>query len=233
MKGIIAKVSTWAIFLGALLGGYGLHDIYNERDVGTEARVIELDALQKESGGLTFASVTGGRLAFMNMYEYSVSTKKSKAKLSTQYFIPVLDQNDNIVYVVETAVEPTLRAIADVASYSGLLQSKDGLPEKLRTAFDVDFSSSNYMYLDTTYKPETLVEKLLGLKIFFMMFFGGIFVQLLLKKKPAANGEDASLQGSDSNGGAVEGSVPAGAGAEAAVPEESSVVKGKAEGASE
>ena len=188
MKNLVIKIATWALLAGLALTGLGLWDIYKERGVGTEAIQMSLDSVDGSAESLVYAQVSGGQLDITNTYEYGLSTKKAGAKVTSDFYTPVLNGN-SVAYILKTPVAPTLQEMSKVANYSGLLQNKSELPEKILTAYDASFPEGVYSYLDSTYKPQTMLEKLMDLKIYVLLLLGGLAVRFIFSRNKKSTPE--------------------------------------------
>lgn len=183
MKRFILKIANTAILFGLLLTGYGLWDIYKERNVGLEASDIAISSLPTASDTIQYAHVSGGQIDPENVYEYTLSTKKSDVKLSSDFYMPVIaDDEGTPGYILKLKDEPDVKQLLTTADYTGLLQSRSELPSKLLTAYESLYPGTGFLFLDTTYKPRSTMEKLAGLKIFFALFIIGLVVRLLTVK---------------------------------------------------
>jgi len=191
MKNLVIKISTWAIFLGLLFTGYGLWDIYEKKDVSTEAIKMKSESISDSDGSLVYVEISGGRLDVTNAYELSLSTKKTGTNLSSDFYIPVLNE-DSVAYILKTPLAPTLQELSSTANYSGLLQSKSELPEKILSSYNKSFPTDNFSYLDSTYEPKTTIEKIFGLKIFVYLLLGGLAVRFMLNNNKKSTAEDDS-----------------------------------------
>ncbi|MBL4909295.1 MAG: hypothetical protein JKX78_04595 [Alteromonadaceae bacterium] len=195
MKNLVIKIATWAFMIGLLFTGFGLWDIYKERNVNSEAIVMEFNTISDPNGSLIYAEISGGQLDIANTYELSLSTKKSDAKLTSDFYTPVINnENSTVAYILKSALEPTIQEMVKKAEYKGLLQSKSELPKKILAAYNKSFPNTKFVYLDSTFKPETFLEKIIGLKIFFYLLVGGLAVRLMLNGKRKTPIEEASAQ---------------------------------------
>lgn len=192
MKNLIIKIATYAFLAGLVFSAMGVWQIIKERNVSVTPEKYTIDSLIEPKEDLMYVAIEGGRLDIMNTYELSLSTKKTDINLSSNYYTPVLNVEDSsVIYILKSDLEPSVKDIIKVAEYQGLLQSKNELPEKILTAYEKLLPGHKYFYLDSTYKPETLLEKIKGNAIFFYMLFGGLFVRLLLTRSPKQNTETA------------------------------------------
>ena len=191
MKRFINKIASGALLFGLVFVSMGCWKIYKERNVSSEPIAMEVGAISQPEGGLAFASITGGKLDITNMYEYSLTTKKSETKLTSNYYIPVMHPvSGDVAYIVKSSLQPTVEDILKDASYTGLLTNKSELPSKILTAYDEKYSGSKYLFLDSTYKAKSISEKILDLKLFFYLLFGGLVVLILVNRKPAKGNEE-------------------------------------------
>ena len=191
MKNLVIKISTWAFLAGLLFTGFGLWDIYEEKDVSTEAIQIKSESIDGSNGSLVYVEISGGRLDVTNTYELSLSTKKSDAKLTSNFYTPVLN-GGSVAYILKSPLAPTLQEISSTANYSGLLQSKSELPEKILASYNKSFPTDNFSYLDSTYEPKTTIEKIFDLKIFIYLLLGGLAVRFILSYNRKSIAEDDS-----------------------------------------
>jgi len=193
MRKFAIKISTYAIFGGLLLGGLGLWSIYKEKDVNKEVISMESSSIVDPNESLVYTEITGGKLDLVNSYEYSIGRKKSDRKISIGYYTPILDKETNeVLYIVKRRTEPSIEDLLKESVYKGLLQNKSELPEKILTAYDEVFPNTKFYFLDTSYKPKTLLEKLKNLRFFFYLLIGGIVARVALRdnKKPIVNDVD-------------------------------------------
>ncbi|GLQ32632.1 hypothetical protein [Litoribrevibacter albus] len=185
MRNLIIKISTWAFLAGLVFTGMGVWEIIKERNVSQTPSAIQSSDVNKTTEELAYATIQGGRLDLANTYEYSLQTKKSDVKLNSDYFIPVKDtETDAVIYVLKTSDEPSIEDVLKTANFSGLLQNRSELPSKILDAYKKEFPNVDFAYLDTTYKPETLIEKIKGLGIFLGLLLGGLVIRTLATKKP-------------------------------------------------
>ncbi|MEJ2042955.1 MAG: hypothetical protein P8X89_06745 [Reinekea sp.] len=184
MKNLVKKFSTWAFLVGLFFTAFGLLDIFQERNVGQKPVEMTIDSVVDPADELIYASINGGRLDLSNAYEYSLSTKKSDVKLTSDFFIPVFKNEERkVIYILKTALEPTISDMAKAPTYQGLLKSKNELPSKILDAYNGKFNNDNFYFLDSTYDPKTILEKLLGLKFFIGLLIIGLVVRFLVGKK--------------------------------------------------
>ena len=192
MKNILSNISTWAVIIGALLTGNGLWDIYKERNVSLDPQPLPISAPLAESltseESMQFVKISGGQLDLANTFEISLTTKKGDTKLSTEYYIPVLaPDTNNVVYILQTKTEPSLNQLMEETHNQGLLKLSSELSDDLRQEYSGIFPGQSYLLLDSTYQAATLIDKLIKLKIFFIMLLVGIGIKVLLiktRKKP-------------------------------------------------
>lgn len=185
MIGILRKLSTYAIVIGLVFIGVSGWNIFKERNVNTKPRAMALSDVGPIVAGLSYVTLTGGRIDLANTYSYTLQHRKSKATLGTKYYTPVVDGQDGgkVVYIVESSEEPSLEDLLKEASYAGLLQSSDNLPESLRAKFMDEFPDGGFHYLDSTYKPRTVWQRIQGLSLFFYLLVGGIVVRVLIARR--------------------------------------------------
>ncbi|MCL1036729.1 hypothetical protein L2750_06140 [Shewanella submarina] len=187
MKNFILKIANYAFFIGLLMSLYGLWTIYKERNVDTTAVEVQLEQLTEPESGLALVNVKGGLMVLSNTYELSRSTRKTNINLSSDYYTPVVNPNSGeTIYILQTNELPPLEDIITIADFTGLRQSSDALPDKIKSAFQKDLPGQNYLYLDTTYQPMTLMEKLQSNLIFFYLMLGGLTVRLILNRPSKA-----------------------------------------------
>lgn len=190
MKKFVVKIVTWALIIGVVGLGYGLWDIVKKSRVNKEVRSLNIDDMQSFDGDLLFAQIKGGRLDVSNTYEYSLSTRKTDVKLSSDYFTPVVNaSNSQVAYIIKTDTEPTLGDMLAQADYSGLLQGQSELPGKIRKAYEEKFPNTRLLYLDTTYRPQPMIARLLDLKVFLLLLVAGLVLRIILTR----SGKDQPL----------------------------------------
>ncbi len=189
MKNLIIKLSTWAFLLGLALSGYGVWEIYKQRNVSATPEVMEIGKVADPQDRLVYASIQGGAVDYENTYEYSLTTKKD-VKLNTEYFAPVVNtETGKVVYILKLASEPTIAQMALEANFTGLLSSSGDIPEDLRVEFKKEYPEQSFFLLDSTYEPKSIMEKLLDLKIFIILMVGGLVIRLALSSKSAPEQE--------------------------------------------
>ena len=183
MKKLIMKISTWAFMLGLFVIGFNLWDIYKERNINSEAISIEANDIVSSNTN-KYSEVVGGRLDITNMYELSLTTKRSDSKLTSDFYIPVLNsENDSLLYILKTPLAPTAQEFSGIAKYKGLLKDKAELSTKILDAYNQSFNNAKFVFLDSTYKPETLMEKIINLKVFLYLLIGGLIGMFLCRSK--------------------------------------------------
>jgi hypothetical protein len=183
MKRTILKLATWVFLAGLLFSGVGIWQIIKERNVSSTPEEMAVDEVTNPHDQLIYASIHGGRVVFTSTYEYSLTTKKDVA-LTSDYYAPVINTDTGkVAYILKFETEPTIEQFAETASHTGLLSSPEDLPEKLRKAFRQDFPGQKYYFLDSTYEPKSLIEKLSDLKMFLILLFGGLAVRMALSEK--------------------------------------------------
>ncbi len=183
MRNLIIKLATWAFLLGLVLSGYGVWEIYKQRNVSTTPEVMEIGGVADPQGQMVYASIQGGVVDYNNTYEYSLTTKND-VKLNTEYYVPVINEDtEKVVYILKLGSEPTIAQMALEANFTGLLSSSGEIPEDLRVEFKKEYPGQTFLLLDSTYEPKAIMEKLLDLKIFFILMIGGLIIRLALSSK--------------------------------------------------
>lgn len=192
MKGFVLKIATGAMTFGLLLTAVGLWDIFKERNVGLNPQEVAIANLPSQPDSILYAHISGGQVNPELVYEYTLSTKKSDVQISSDFYMPVMtDADGTIGYILKLADEPDAKQLLTVADFTGLLQSKSELPSKLLNAYEESFPNAGFMFLDTTYKPRSNLEKLAGLKLFFALFVGGLAIRLVTNKLTAPKPQTA------------------------------------------
>lgn len=118
-----------------------------------------------------------------NTYEFGLSTRKSDVKLTSDYYLPVINgENSQILYIVKTSAQPNFSGIVKQADFTGLLQSPSAIPDKIHKAFDETFPNAQYLYLDSTYRPQPMIVQLKDLTIFLVLLLAGLGLRLALTR---------------------------------------------------
>ncbi|MGI2259327.1 hypothetical protein [Shewanella sp. GXUN23E] len=183
MKNFILKLANYAFIVGLLMSLIGLWQIYQQRNLDSTPVDIQLEAVQLPQDEMVFASIKGGMLDISHTYELTRTTKKGKIQLSSDFYTPVVNpREDTVVYILQTNNAPEITEMMKDADFTGLLQTADSLPDKIISAYQADLPGQQYLYLDATYQPRTLMQKLESNLVFFLLMFGGLAVRLWLSR---------------------------------------------------
>ena len=183
MNRFFARTATLILVIGIAGTGVGLWDIVRMSGINEEVLSIHVNNLQDFDEDLLYAHLEGGRLDLSNSYEYSLSTRRHNFEISSTYFTPVLnDENSHLAYIIETDAQPTYNDMRTQADYTGLLQSRTELPGSIRTRFAEKFPNARMFYLDTTYRPQSTIERLLELRLFLVLTLAGLTLKLILTR---------------------------------------------------
>ena len=107
IKNQIVKIANLVIIAGIGLTAVGLWTMFEERNVSSEPKIMDLASLESQGDDMVYATVNGGTPDMAQVFEYSVKTRKRKTTLLTKYFVPVIDTTDNsVAYILETATNP-------------------------------------------------------------------------------------------------------------------------------
>ena len=185
IKNQIQKFATLAIIIGVGVSCIGLWQMFSERNVASEPEIMDVANLNNPSGGLVYATVTGGTADLTNTFEYSIKRKKRTTLVKT-YFVPVVDSaSNNVAYILGTDQEPGYLGAAN-GRHTGLLQNNSSLPNKLKDSYSELFPGQSFPYLDATYKPRSMFEKFSKIGLFLGIAIMGLLVRLSLGRKAQA-----------------------------------------------
>lgn len=189
MKGLIKKASKWICLITLFCTGMGVWDIYKERNLTLDPQKMAIENIADPKESIIYADIAGGVVDAMNILEYTTERRSRKTKIKrttgTDYFIPVLSpETGKAVYIVEVASEPDDILSAESISFKGILQSSEALPTKVKEAYSQTYTNTNFYFLDSNYRPETLLEKVQGLSIFVIPFLISLAIFLLVSRKP-------------------------------------------------
>jgi hypothetical protein len=183
MRRIFANASTLLLVLGIAGTVFGLWDIVRKSGINKEAQSIYVNDLESFDGNLLYAHIEGGRLDLSNSYEYSLSTRGRNVNLTSTFFTPVLnDENSHLAYIIATDAQPTYNDMLLQADYTGLLQTRSELPGSVRARYADKFPNARMFYLDTTYRPQQAIERLLELRLFLGLTLVGLATKLSLTR---------------------------------------------------
>lgn len=182
MRNLILKISTWVSLICFLIGGVGILILYNSKNKPPEA--MQINAVANPGGKMVYATISGGRLDLANAHEDILPAKKVAAENHSDYYIPILnDKGDSIVYILKTGLTPTLLGPVQKAHFSGFLQNKSKLPQEILDASNARYAGADFFYLDSTRRPKTRIQKMIGMNIFFFLAIGALVVRILFRRK--------------------------------------------------
>ncbi|MEJ2592104.1 MAG: hypothetical protein P8178_12010 [Candidatus Thiodiazotropha sp.] len=183
MTRLIGKLATLAILFGVVGTSIGLWDIVRKSGINKEALPLQARDLHDFDGGLRYTRIEGGRLDLSNSCEYRLDTLGRDGKTASRYFTPVLNsENSHLAYIIGTEVQPTRNDMLIQADYTGLLQSRSELPGSIRMQYVEKFPNARLLYLDTTFRPQPVIERLTELRIHLGLILAGLTVRLVLSK---------------------------------------------------
>jgi len=180
------------IFAGAFGLITGSCTIYDQRNISMAPEVMLISDINQKYGEFDYVSISGGEIDAANIVEYALPAETTmNIQLPPDYYIPIVNpENAQDVYIIRSVSKPSLPEASQKIDYAGLLKSKTSLPDEVRAAYNKKIGGV-YYYLNTGYKPKTLLEKILGLKTWFLMLVSGFALWLLKKrffsKKVASN----------------------------------------------
>ncbi len=192
MKTILSKIAGIFLAAGVIFLIVGVMDVYEKWSVDTTPSDIVLDALNGLPKEPRYVKLKGGRLDILNAYEESLTYKNSDAKLNSHYFIPVLNSEEKVAYILKTGLAPNLDdALAQDSEYTGLLEGSESLSEEMLAAFKkkLQFSGS-VRVLDASFKAKSRWDRILDLKLAIYLLGIGIVLQILAGKVGAAKNKN-------------------------------------------
>ncbi len=188
MKALLLKGANWILLIGLFLTCYGIYDAFNQRNVSATPQAVELASLANYDGELSNVTISGGRLDVANTYEY---TREKRGKVrSRDFYAPVLNADNQPVYIMQFEAEPTLEMAFKEAEYTGLLQPASALPDKILEAYTSEFGHSNFYMLETDFTHQSLGDRIGKIGFFFVIFLVGFGLRKLLTRKPAVTQQE-------------------------------------------
>ena len=187
------KLASYAFLAGLFFVGYGLWEIYQQRNINQEVVTVEIGELANTGNQLIYATVNGGTVDLANVYEYTIQSRKKKRQLGKTFYTPVIiSSTGKVAYILDSEQMPSITDLIGTAHYTGLLRDGSEVPSGLREKFDAAYPNSNYQLLDSSYEPKTLKEKMFDLKDAIALMLGGLIIRLLLNifNKPAVDEEN-------------------------------------------
>lgn len=182
MRNLILKISTWVSIICFLIGGVGILILYKSKNKPPEA--MQINAIANPGDKLVYATISGGRLDLADAREAILPAKKVNAEKRSDYYIPVLnDKGDSVVYILKTGLTPTLLEPVQKAHFSGFLQSKSKLPQEILDACNTKYAGTDFFYLDSSRRPKTRIQKMIGMNIFFLLAISALVVRILFRRK--------------------------------------------------
>ena len=183
IKNQIVQIANLAIIAGIGLTAVGLWTMFEERNVSSEPKIMDLASLESQGDDMVYATVNGGTPDMTQVFEYSVKTRKQKTTLLTKYFVPVIDTTDNsVAYILETATNPASLEISS-AGFTGLLQNSSALPDDIAQAYNQAYQGKSYPYLDESFEPKSITDGLLKVALFLGIAIAGFVIRQLLVRK--------------------------------------------------
>ena len=183
MKNIILKITGYGLVLGLLLFGVRAWDIKEKWDVNSSPMELKSSSLNSGVEPNSYVRIQGGRLDITNAYEESLTTKKAKAKLSSFFYIPVVNSDGVASYILKRSLEPTISDMVNEVDMTGLLEDGASLSSDMLSEFNKKYKFGGKVFvLNSTYKAKTHVERAKGLLFPLYVIIGALAIRLLLNR---------------------------------------------------
>lgn len=156
LKKWLVSVASGAVLLGLLFAAFSAWTVFETRNLSSEP--VALGAAELGSTeGLTYAAASGGNLDLANAIAYEVKRKRrSRVAMLTNYYIPVVDDSNQVMYLLKTSEEPSTLKMTET-SQTGLVDSSDELPSRVYDNFHSAFNKQQFSVLDATYSPKSML----------------------------------------------------------------------------
>ena len=178
-KGLIKNLALIALMIG-MIGGFVAYDELKEQRAANKGVIkIEIDKATTGEFVGKYVDIHGGFAEVRETYEYGIGDLgDGKEMLASEFYYPiVLVEGGSPQFIVVSDAPPAVGGKNPI-SRTGLLKTHRDIPDKVASAFAVQYPETSFSLLDTLYTPAPLMKMYANLIGFLLIIVASFFAYM-------------------------------------------------------